>query len=319
MEVLKPVKGQEDLCRKLASTFSQFSLYLNDRRVGKPVACVYGPSGTGKTFAVELLCEHFGLPFTSVSATSLSMTAYKGLTFRGLLVQHKTENNGADYGVIFVDEMDKWCRNAMGGNDHEVVTQGTRMQDEALRMIQGEKVVLSDEMEPEEGETQADITIDTRNLLWVLGGAFVGLDRQIRRHLSNVHFLKDEIWSHARASDFVGYGMINELAGRINTWAWAYPLKYQHMLEILQEQELPRWDLTFKAIGCELQIEQGALSRCIDLAIDEKTGVRTAIAMLRRGMEDIYYEASKHRLTQVTVTPAMILTGQMEVEVDSAV
>src|ERR1700686_3247120 len=79
-EAVVDVVGQDDMRRKLVSAFSQYTLYLDDRSAQRPVVLIYGPSGTGKTFAVEKLGKACGLPFTAVSSASISPPSYKGLT-----------------------------------------------------------------------------------------------------------------------------------------------------------------------------------------------------------------------------------------------
>ena len=309
MPLLAPVVAQDDLKRKLSSAVSQYTRFLEDPAVGRPIVCVYGPSGAGKTFAVETLARGSNLSFTSVSGASIAVVSYKGLTLREVLFQHYLTHK-TDTGVIFLDEIDKWCAGAMGV-DTEIRTMGLKVQAELLRLLEAEEVVFQEEAEdlPE----MQGVRFNTQKIAWVLAGAFVRLDAIIRKRLHNTNLPPDETWKWATPSDFVNYGMLPELAGRMSTWAWVNPLKQMEMVRIVKEQEVPRWIALFKNIDCDLTIDDGALGRAAETAFFEHTGARGAISFLRRSMEDLYYEASNHHLPTVHVDARLVITGRLEV------
>jgi ATP-dependent protease Clp ATPase subunit len=112
--------------------------------------------------------------------------------------------------------------------------------------------------------------------------------------------------------------MITELVGRLQTLAWVKPLTNMQMIDILEQQEVPKWVAMFKMVGCKLTLHRGALSTCAERAKEEATGVRGAAAFLRRGMEDIYTEASKNKIKSLTVTRIEIETGRVSLEVEAA-
>lgn len=312
-EAVADVVGQADMCRKLVSAFSQYTLYLDDRSAQRPIVLLYGPSGSGKTYAVEKLGKACGLPFTAVSSASISPPSYKGLTLRDLLIQH-WQNHQTDEGVIFMDEIDKWCRGSIrdGAPDSETLSNGIRTQAEVLRYVEMESLRFTDESK--DLEDLEGVTFDTSKLLWVFAGAFVGIEATIKTRLRNSHYPEDEVWVHAQPTDFVKYGMLAELANRVGTWAYTKPLSRMQILEILQTQEVPRWVRRFQAIDCELDIQAGALGMCANHAYDTKVGARGAASLMRRAMDDIFYEASKRGLESVTVDANLIRSGRMEVE-----
>jgi ATP-dependent Clp protease ATP-binding subunit ClpX len=305
------VVGQADMRRKLVSAFSQYTLYLDDRSAQRPTVLIYGPSGSGKTYAVEKLGKACGLPFTPVSSASISPPSYKGLTLRDLLIQH-WQNFETDEGVIFMDEVDKWCRGSMGGGnpDAETMSNGTRTQAEVLRYIEMESIRFVDDSK--DLEELEGVVFDTSKILWVFAGAFVGIEAVIKKRLANTHYPEEDIWVHARPVDFITYGMLPELANRMGTWAWTKPLTRMQIMEILKNQEVPRWILRFEAIDCELEIHPGALGMCANYAFEAKTGARGAASLMRRSMDDIFYEASKHHLSKVRVDANSIRSGRLE-------
>lgn len=312
-EAVADVVGQDDMRRKLVSAFSQYTLYLDDRSAQRPIVLIYGPSGSGKTYAVEKLGKACGLPFTAVSSASISPPSYKGLTLRDLLVQH-WETHQTDEGVIFLDEIDKWCKGSIsGGNaDTETLSNGIRTQAEVLRYIEMESIrFIDDSKDLEELE---GVVFDTSKILWILAGAFVGIEQTIKSRLRNSHYPEEDVWVHAQPVDFVKYGMLAELANRVGTWAWTKPLTRMQILEILQSQEVPRWLRRFEAIECELEILPGALGMCANHAFETKTGARGAASIMRRAMDDIFYEASKRNLEFVRVDTNTIRSGRLEVE-----
>jgi ATP-dependent Clp protease ATP-binding subunit ClpX len=317
LEHLHAVVGQDDMKRKLASVFSQYTLYLQDEEAERPVACIYGPSGAGKTFAIETLSDSLELPVTVVSAPSISMASHKGATLRQILVQHYL-NFKRDEGIILVDELDKWCAGAIG-LDIESRTMGRRLQAEMLRYVEAERVEFVDEYDEHEelkDEATGEIVVfNTKRILWVFAGAFLGLENSIRQRLQNWQNLELEwVLAQATANDFELYGMLRELVGRIQTWAFAKPLTAVQLIEILGQQEIPRWQRRFRAVGCELEFDRGSLAECANHAYEEKTGARGAAAALRRAMDDLFLEASRHHLGSLLVTDHLIRTGHLELE-----
>jgi len=317
LESMQEVVSQEPMKRRLASVFSQYTLYLQDPEAVRPTALIYGPSGAGKTFAVETLAKALELPFTVMSAPGISTASYKGATLRDLLVQHYMEF-GRDEGIIFLDEIDKWCSTAVGP-DYEARGVGRRMQGELLRYMEKEKVEFVDEaadhdkLENEEGEVAV---FDTSRVLWVVGGAFIGLEMIVRKRLENWTNSEPELFlANATAVDFEVYGLIREMVGRVQSWIFAKPLTRQEMMLILQRQEVPRWQRRFRAVGCELDFHAGALAECANRAFEDLTGARGAASYLRKALDELFLAASSTHLSQLEITVDLVKTGKLEAAV----
>lgn len=310
---LVDVIGQDELKVKLKSAFSQYTLFLNSPSAGRPVVLVYGATGSGKTFTIEKLADFSGLPVSIVSCASLSPPSFKGTTLQDVLAKHWLDHH-TDKGVIVLDELDKWCRGSvLGGEkiDDVWLTNGVRSQQELLRYVQMDKVSFTDLAR--DIDEMAHVEFQTRNILWIFSGAFVGLPRFVKQRVhANPNESLDELWEHAMPSDFMRYGMVEELTNRIATWAWTRPLDSLQMMNILRTQKVPEWTQRFEAIDCQLTIEDGALGAVARRAHEERIGPRGAMSLLQRAMDDVFVHASSERLSRLTVDANMVETGRVE-------
>ena len=304
---MSPLISQETLRRKLASVFSQYTLYLQEPETGRPNVLIYGRSGSGKTYAVDLCARAAGLPVTVVSAAALSPPSYRGRTLIDVLIQHWRDYQ-TDYGVIFVDEIDKWCVGATGGGDQERESSGRACQFEMLKYVEREKITFIDEAK--DLEDLADVVFETSHILWVMAGAFTRIEALVRRRLHN-HYLPDEdVYQHAIPRDFKFYGLVDEFCDRISTWAWTTPLKVMEMIEVLRQQDLPRWNRRFGQIGRTLDLQDGALGACAQHAWEQKEGPRVARSLLNRAMDEIFELESRIESDEpVVVTAPVVMTG----------
>jgi ATP-dependent Clp protease ATP-binding subunit ClpX len=318
-DALSVVVSQDELKVKLKSAFSQYTAFLNDEAAGRPVVMVYGQTGSGKTFAIERMARASGLPLTILSCAALSPPSYKGVTVQDILTRHWMKHR-TDQGVIFLDELNKWCEMALtrerkGTSNAEDIGNGIRSQHEMLRYVEGEIVNFVDIAR--DFEQLADVEFDTGRILWVFGGSFLGLPGLIRKRVHGAYIPEDELWEHALPADFQKYGMVEELSLRIQTFAWTKPLSGTELLQILEEQERPRWIKRFAALGCELTMEPGVLALIAGRAHEEKIGARGAISLLRRAMDDIYEGVSRQKRTTFTVDTDMIETGQVAPQLEA--
>lgn len=309
LEAMSGVVDQDELRTKLASVFSQFTAYLDDEEIGRPLVLVSGRSGTGKTMAVEKCIEVAGLPYSIASSASISPPSYRGKTMLDIFIQHWLDWK-VDYGVVFLDEIDKWCRGAIG-TDSESISMGIRSQAEMLKYVEKDSITFVDEAK--DIESLADVRFNTKRILFVLAGAFGGIEKIIRQRLHNVYMPDDEIMEHAIPADYKRYGMLGELCDRIETYAWTNPLKVGDILKILIDQERPKWVRRFQQIGCELDLQDGALGACAQHAYEQREAARVAKAMLRRAMDDVYVAASEHDLTHVMVDASVVRSGRIAI------
>jgi ATP-dependent Clp protease ATP-binding subunit ClpX len=308
MDALSGLVGQDELKIKLASVFSQYTLYLNDEEAGRPLVLVAGRSGTGKTMAVERCIEMANLPYSIASSASISPPSYRGKTMLDVFVQHWLDWKH-DYGVVFLDEIDKWCAAAIG-RDAESLSMGIRSQAELLKYVEKDQISFVDEAK--DIEVLTDVKFSTKRILFVLAGAFTGIERVIKQRLHNSYLPEDEIMQHAIPADYKKYGLLAELCDRVETYAWTNPLKVGDIIKILIDQERPKWVRRFQQIGCELDLQDGALGACAQNAYEQHEAARVAKAMLRRAMDDIYVQVAQRNLTHISVDAGTVRSGTVE-------
>lgn len=326
MEAMRPVVAQPSLLRKVAFAFSAYTLFLDDPSVGRPTPLIFGPSGSGKTFAIELCCEASNLPYTVIGGAGVSAAGYKGITLRDLLAQHYLRFRRSE-GIIFVDEVDKWTRGGIRSNDAELVAMGNNKMSEMLRYVEREDVYLQDEAKdiaglreddpdaqhPEDEAAWVPVRFETKRAMWVMAGAFDGLHHVIKRRLQNETLVDEEqLWERAAPEDFRAYGLLSELVNRLDVQAWVKPLKGHEIMEILQAQEVPKLVRMFQAIGCQLDLDLGALAMAAHLAVQERTGARGAVLRLRHVVSDCYTEADAHKLAYARIDAITMQHGHLD-------
>jgi ATP-dependent Clp protease ATP-binding subunit ClpX len=332
--VLKSVVGQSDSKPRLAAAFSHYTAYLEDAGVGKPILCVFGPTGSGKTYSLEMCARAAGLPFSVVGGAGISPAGYKGLTLRDLISQHYMKYRSEE-GVVFIDEVDKWCQGSQaqhGQPDREQVALGLSRQGESLRLIEGERIVFTDEAKDWRGlrdEASAHILLpgeraeedsetsgtpkefDTGQTFWIFAGAFVGIEAVIASRQGQNQIPSEDIWEHGDPRDFVRYGMMEEFANRISLWAWTKRLTQSEIVEVMELQDRPRWERLFEIMGCELDLDTGAFSACANTAYEQKTGPRGAKGWFQHVMYEVMSQASERHLEHIRVDGHVMHTGRL--------
>jgi ATP-dependent Clp protease ATP-binding subunit ClpX len=333
---MKGVVAQQDAKPRIAAAFSHYTAYLLDPSVGKPILCVFGPTGSGKTYSLEMCARAAQLPFSVVGGAGISPAGYKGLTLRDLVSQHFLKFR-SEQGVIFVDEMDKWCHGSQaqhGQPDREQVALGLSRQGETLRLVEGEQIIFTEEAKdwrrlrepeshillpgdpiPEEGDIETEGTpreFDTSHTFWIFAGAFVGIEKLIADRQGQNQIPTEDIWEYADPRDFVKFGMMEEFANRISLWSWTKRLTQDEIVQILEMQDRPRWERLFEMMGCELKLDTGAFAACANTAYEHKTGPRGAKGWFQHVMYEVMSQASEHHLAVVRVDGRVMHTGRLD-------
>ena len=283
-----------------------------------------GPTGTGKTLLAQSVAEYLDVPFVVADATTLTEAGYVGDDVESLIARLYTAADNdverCQRGIIFLDEIDKISRKSESSTVSKDVS-GEGVQQALLKLIEGTKCKIIPQGSRKQA-TSDGIEIDTTNILFIAGGAFVGLENIIKTRVqgtsigfnANVNTNNSSNFDDITPDDLVRYGLIPEFVGRFSSYVSLHSLTKEQLIQILTEVKnnfVSQYKWLFNQDGVELDFDLDSLELIADRTLKTKTGARGLHTELERILIPHMFDLpryKKNNIVQVTINKTQVNT-----------
>ena len=328
---------EQDEAKKVLSVavYNHYKRIMAQRDLGvelnKSNILMLGPTGCGKTLLAQSLAKILNVPFAIADATALTEAGYVGEDVENILLKliqaADYDIERAEYGIIYLDEIDKITRKSENPSITRDVS-GEGVQQALLKIVEGTVANVP----PQGGRKhphQELIQIDTTNILFICGGAFEGIDKIIEKRIDqksigfNAEIAEkheddvDKLLAQVLPQDLVKFGLIPELVGRVPVTVSLEMLDHDALIRILTEPKnaiVKQYQKLLELDGVKLVFDDSALNEIADISLKRKTGARGLRAIMENTMMDIMYRAPSDETLKTCRITGDVVTGKAKPE-----
>ena len=323
------VIGQEDAKKTLAvAVYNHYKRLRQDMgddgvEIEKSNIIMVGSTGTGKTLLARTIAKMLDVPFSIVDATVFTEAGYVGEDVESILSRllqaADYDVRAAERGIVFIDEIDKVARKG----DNPIISRdvsGEAVQQAMLKLLEGSRVNVP----PKGGRKHPDqdyVVVDTRNILFICGGAFDGIERKIAQRL-NTHVVgynsvqnvkridQKDMMKYIQPQDLKSFGLIPELIGRLPVLTHLEPLDHDALRRILTEPKnsiVKQQEKLFMMDGIALHFDDDALDYIVDKAVEFKLGARGLRSIVEDVMQEAQFDAPSSGKKTLSITKEYVM------------